>query len=126
MQDGITDEDYDLFYEIWREFDPNGSQYMSSKHLSEFMDVLEPPLRIPAPNRFKIVQLDVPIVRHTNSETGEVRNDQVFCADILDLLTQDFFSRKGGLLDAAQKVEDIKVCGVVQHFRCDDSSSTLC
>jgi hypothetical protein len=24
VQEGITDEDYDLFYEIWQEFDPDG------------------------------------------------------------------------------------------------------
>ena len=61
VAEGITDEDYDLFYEVWQEFDPAGTQYMEYKHLSEFLDVLEPPLQIPAPNHYKIIQLDVPI-----------------------------------------------------------------
>ena len=26
VQEGITDEDYDLFYEIWQEFDPDGTR----------------------------------------------------------------------------------------------------
>ena len=43
---GITDEDYDLFYEIWQEFDPDGTQYIDYKALSEFLDVLEPPLQV--------------------------------------------------------------------------------
>lgn len=43
--EGITDEDYDLFYEIWQEFDPKGTQYISYSQLEEFLDVLEPPLR---------------------------------------------------------------------------------
>ena len=67
MLEGITDEDYDLFYEVWREFDPEGSQYMPFANLSEFLDVLEPPLQIPAPNKFKIIQLDIPIVKLVNT-----------------------------------------------------------
>ena len=43
---GITDEDYDLFYEIWQEFDPDGTQYIDYKALSEFLDVLEAPLQV--------------------------------------------------------------------------------
>lgn len=43
---GITDEDYDLFYEIWQEFDPDGTQYIDYKALSEYLDVLEAPLQV--------------------------------------------------------------------------------
>ena len=46
MSPGITDEDYDLFYEIWQEFDPDGTQYIDYKALSEFLDVLEQPLQV--------------------------------------------------------------------------------
>ena len=49
----------------------------------------------------------------THPETGEVKYDQVFCTDILDVLTQDFFSRKGkGVVEESQQssaVEDVKV-----------------
>ena len=44
--EGITDEDYDLFYEVWQEFDPDGTQYMPYDNLSEFLDVLEYPLQV--------------------------------------------------------------------------------
>ena len=109
VQEGITDEDYDLFYEIWQEFDPNGTQYISYEHLSEFMDILEPPLQIAAPNKYKIIHMDIPIVRFTNPETGEVNHNMVFCADILDVLTQDFFARKGNPMDEKPHVEEVKV-----------------
>ena len=46
MVDGITDEDYDLFYEVWQEFDPHGTQYMDYQNLSEFLDILDPPLQV--------------------------------------------------------------------------------
>ena len=71
VQEGITDEDYDLFYEIWQEFDPDGTQYIDYKGLSEFLDVLEPPLQIPRPNKFKIIHMDIPIVKWTNPENGK-------------------------------------------------------
>ena len=57
MQEGITDEDYDLFYEIWQEFDPKGTQYIGYEYLSEYLDVLEYPLRIPMPNKNRIIAL---------------------------------------------------------------------
>ena len=94
VQEGITDEDYDLFYEIWQEFDPKGSQYIKYDHLAEFLDVLEPPLQLPKPNKYKIIALNVPIVNHTNPNSGEVQEECIFCADILDILTQDFFASK--------------------------------
>ena len=55
VEEGITDEDYDLFYEIWQEFDAEGTMYMSYENLSEFLDLIEPPLQIEKPNKFKII-----------------------------------------------------------------------
>ena len=108
VQEGITDEDYDLFYEIWQEFDPDGTQYMAYKSLTEFLDVLEPPLQIAKPNKFKIIHMDIPIVRYTNAE-GEVKENMVFCTDILDALTQDFFARKGNPIDEPPHVDEVAV-----------------
>ena len=28
MQEGLTDDDYDMYYEIWQQFDPDGTQYL--------------------------------------------------------------------------------------------------
>ena len=109
VQEGITDEDYDLFYEIWQEFDPDGTQYMAYKSLAEFVDVLEPPLQIPKPNKFKIIHMDIPIVQYTEPNSGEVMDNMVFCTDILDALTQDFFARKGNPIEEPPHVEEIKV-----------------
>lgn len=109
VQEGITDEDYDLFYEIWQEFDPDGTQYMNYKNLSEFVDVLEPPLQISKPNKFKIIHMDIPIVRWTDPSTGEIKDNMVFCTDILDALTQDFFARKGNPIEEPDHVDEIKV-----------------
>ena len=34
---------------------------------------------------------------------------QVFCSDILDALTKDFFSRKGGAMEEPSHVSEVKV-----------------
>ena len=41
FQEGLTDDDYDMFYEIWQQFDPNGTQYIKYGQLSDFLDVLD-------------------------------------------------------------------------------------
>lgn len=28
VQEGLTDDDYDMYYEIWQQFDPDGTQYI--------------------------------------------------------------------------------------------------
>ena len=89
VQEGLTDDDYDMYYEIWQQFDPDGTQYIRYDQLSDFLDVLEPPLQIHKPNKYKIISMDVPICR----------SDLMFCVDILDALTKDFFARKGSPIE---------------------------
>lgn len=89
MQEGLTDDDYDMYYEIWQRFDPDGTQYIRYDQLSDFLDVLEPPLQIHKPNKYKIISMDIPICR----------GDMMFCVDILDALTKDFFARKGNPIE---------------------------
>ena len=46
VAEGIIEEDYALFYEIWQEFDPEATMYISYDHVPELLDVLEPPLQV--------------------------------------------------------------------------------
>lgn len=85
VQEGLTDDDYDMYYEIWQHFDPDGTRYIRYDQLSDFLDILEPPLKIHKPNKYKIVTMDIPICK----------GDLIYCVDILDALTKDFFMRKG-------------------------------
>jgi voltage-gated sodium channel type II alpha len=97
VQEGLTDDDYDMYYEIWQQFDPDGSQYIRYDQLSEFLDVLEPPLQIHKPNKYKIISMDIPICR----------GDMMFCVDILDALTKDFFARKGNPIEETGDFEGV-------------------
>ncbi|XP_055382360.1 sodium channel protein para isoform X10 [Condylostylus longicornis] len=97
VQEGLTDDDYDMYYEIWQQFDPDGTQYIRYDQLSEFLDVLEPPLQIHKPNKYKIISMDIPICR----------GDLMFCVDILDALTKDFFARKGNPIEETGEIGEI-------------------
>lgn len=83
-----------MYYEIWQRFDPEGTQYIRYDQLSDFLDVLEPPLQIHKPNKYKIISMDIPICR----------GDMMFCVDILDALTKDFFARKGNPIEEPVEV----------------------
>ncbi|CAF0840530.1 unnamed protein product [Rotaria sordida] len=80
VQQGLTDDDYDMYYEKWQRFDPSGSQFIRYDQLSDFVDSLEPPLRISKPNKLLLVAMDLPICEH----------DRMHCVDILDGLTKYF------------------------------------
>ena len=96
VEEGLTDDDYDMYYEIWQGFDPRGTQYIDLKILSSFCDTLEEPLKVKKPNKYKIIMMDVPICA----------GDRVFCVDLLDALTKNFFARKGNPIDEAEDVAE--------------------
>ena len=89
-----------MYYEIWQQFDPNGTQYIKYNQLSDFLDVLESPLQIHKPNKYKIISMDIPICK----------GDLCFCVDVLDALTKDFFARKGNPVE-----ETAELGGQFQH-----------
>lgn len=70
---GVTDDDIQMFYTHWQRYDPNATQYIDYSRLSDFLDELDPPLRIPKPNENTFSRLDIPIRD----------NDKIHCADVL-------------------------------------------
>ena len=97
VQEGLTDDDYDMYYEIWQQFDPEGTQYLSYCQLSDFLDVLEAPLQIHKPNKYKIISMDIPICA----------GDLCYCVDVLDALTKDFFARKGNPVEETAELGEV-------------------
>lgn len=82
VQQGLTPDDFDMYYEKWEKYDPGASGYISLRHLADFVDYLEEPLRLPKPNHFLLVKLDIPICEE----------DLVNCKAILDALTKNFLN----------------------------------
>lgn len=111
VQEGLTEDDYDMYYEIWQNFDPDGTQFIRYSALSTFLDSLEEPLQIPKPNKYKIISMDIPICE----------GDLVFCVDILDALTKDFFLRKGHHIDESAEIDVVPR----EHEGYNPISSTL-
>ena len=95
VQQGLTQDDFDMYYEIWELYDEKASQYIPLERISEFVDRLEEPLRIPLPNHYRLVLLDIPICA----------DDRVHCVDILDALTKNFL---GTGMDGGGDLGDLK------------------
>ena len=69
----MTDDDYDMYYEMWQKYDPNGTEFIAFSQLFEFVNSLDKPLGIHYPNRLKLLSMNLPICE----------NDMVHCSDIL-------------------------------------------
>lgn len=80
VQQGLTPDDFDMYYEKWEKYDPDATQYIALDKLSDFVDYLEKPLQLPKPNYFLLVKLDIAIYE----------GDLCYCRDILDALTKNF------------------------------------
>ncbi|BFZ07043.1 hypothetical protein BsWGS_10081 [Bradybaena similaris] len=95
VQQGLTPDDFDMYYEKWEKFDPKATKYIPLDQLSDFVDYLEEPLRLQKPNHFILVKLDIPICE----------DDRVYCRDILDALTKNFLGTSE-TVDIPQKETD--------------------
>ncbi|PAA93328.1 hypothetical protein BOX15_Mlig005983g2 [Macrostomum lignano] len=76
---GITDDDFEMFYQVWERYDPHASQYIKYDLLSDFVADLEEPLGIPKPNIIALTSFDIAIVE----------GDKLHCLDILVSLVRN-------------------------------------
>ena len=67
-----------MFYEVWERFDPKATQFIDYASLSDFVDSLADPLRVPKPNSSSLIAMDLPMVI----------NDRLHCLDVLFALTK--------------------------------------
>ncbi|XP_030364637.1 sodium channel protein type 4 subunit alpha [Strigops habroptila] len=81
----LCEDDFEMFYEIWEKFDPDATQFIAYSALSDFVDTLQEPLRIPKPNKIKLVTMDLPMVA----------GDKIHCLDILFALTKEVLGDSG-------------------------------
>nr|XP_057937813.1 sodium channel, voltage-gated, type I-like, alpha isoform X1 [Doryrhamphus excisus] len=86
--DPLSEDDFEMFYEVWEKFDPHATQFMEYNKLSDFADALDPPLRIATPNRIELISMDLPMV------SGE----RIHCLDILFAFTKRVLG-EGGEMD---------------------------
>ncbi|XP_074841231.1 sodium channel protein type 5 subunit alpha-like isoform X2 [Carettochelys insculpta] len=81
----LSEDDFDMFYEIWEKFDPEATQFIEYSALSDFADALAEPLRIAKPNKIKLIAMDLPMVS----------GDRIHCLDILFAFTKRVLGESG-------------------------------
>ncbi|XP_043365639.1 sodium channel protein type 5 subunit alpha-like isoform X3 [Dermochelys coriacea] len=81
----LSEDDFDMFYEIWEKFDPEATQFIEYSVLSDFADALAEPLRIAKPNKIKLIAMDLPMVS----------GDRIHCLDILFAFTKRVLGETG-------------------------------
>ncbi|KAK9410683.1 sodium channel protein type 2 subunit alpha-like [Crotalus adamanteus] len=74
----LSEDDFEMFYEVWERFAPDASQFMEYAKLSDFAASLDPPLLIAKPNKVQLIAMDLPMVS----------GDRIHCLDILFAFTK--------------------------------------
>lgn len=80
VQQGLTQDDFDIFYEKWENYDTKARGFIQLDQVYDLLDEVDKPLGVKKPNTIKVATLQVPI------REGDV----VYCVDILDKVTRDF------------------------------------
>uniref|UniRef100_H3AFY2 Sodium channel protein n=1 Tax=Latimeria chalumnae TaxID=7897 RepID=H3AFY2_LATCH len=88
----LSEDDFEMFYEVWEKFDPDATQFVEYAKLSNFADALEPPLRVAKPNKIQLIAMDLPMVS----------GDRIHCLDILFAFTKRVLG-EGGEMDALRQ-----------------------
>uniref|UniRef100_A0A4W5N5D7 Sodium channel protein n=1 Tax=Hucho hucho TaxID=62062 RepID=A0A4W5N5D7_9TELE len=83
----LSEDDFEMFYEVWERFDPDATQFVEYDKLSDFADALDPPLRMAKPNHIQLIKMDLPMV------SGE----RIHCLDILFAFTKRVLGEGEGL-----------------------------
>ncbi|XP_045081476.1 sodium channel protein type 2 subunit alpha-like isoform X2 [Coregonus clupeaformis] len=92
----LSEDDFEMFYEVWERFDPDATQFIEYDKLSDFADALDPPLRMAKPNHIQLIKMDLPMV------SGE----RIHCLDILFAFTKRVLGEGEGLDLLRGQMED--------------------
>ncbi|XP_030435335.1 sodium channel protein type 2 subunit alpha isoform X6 [Gopherus evgoodei] len=74
----LSEDDFEMFYEVWEKYDPDATQFIEYSKLSDFAASLDPPLLIAKPNTLQLIAMDLPMVS----------GDRIHCLDILFAFTK--------------------------------------
>ncbi|XP_033022305.1 sodium channel protein type 1 subunit alpha isoform X3 [Lacerta agilis] len=92
----LSEDDFEMFYEVWEKFDPDATQFMEFEKLSEFAAALEPPLHLAKPNKVQLIAMDLPMVS----------GDRIHCLDILFAFTKRVLGESGEMDALRIQMED--------------------
>uniref|UniRef100_A0A672I531 Sodium channel protein n=1 Tax=Salarias fasciatus TaxID=181472 RepID=A0A672I531_SALFA len=92
----LSEDDFEMFYEVWEKFDSEATQFIEFSMLSSFADTLSEPLRIAKPNKIKLIAMDLPMVS----------GDRIHCLDILFAFTKRVLGESGEMDALKQQMEE--------------------
>ncbi|XP_028942165.1 sodium channel protein type 1 subunit alpha isoform X8 [Antrostomus carolinensis] len=92
----LSEDDFEMFYEVWEKFDPDATQFMKFEKLSDFAAALDPPLHLPKPNKVQLIAMDLPMVS----------GDRIHCLDILFAFTKRVLGESGEMDALRIQMED--------------------
>ncbi|XP_061861196.1 sodium channel protein type 2 subunit alpha-like isoform X3 [Colius striatus] len=92
----LSEDDFEMFYEVWEKYDPDATQFIEYSKLSDFAASLDPPLNIPKPNTIQLIAMDLPMVS----------GDRIHCLDILFAFTKRVLGESGEMDALRIQMED--------------------
>ncbi|EGW09056.1 Sodium channel protein type 9 subunit alpha [Cricetulus griseus] len=92
----LSEDDFEMFYEVWEKFDPDATQFIEFCKLSDFAAGLEPPLLIAKHNKVQLIAMDLPMVS----------GDRIHCLDILFAFTKRVLGESGEMDSLRSQMED--------------------
>ncbi|XP_051842207.1 sodium channel protein type 3 subunit alpha isoform X1 [Antechinus flavipes] len=92
----LSEDDFEMFYEVWEKFDPDATQFIEYSKLSDFAAALDPPLLIAKPNKVQLIAMDLPMVS----------GDRIHCLDILFAFTKRVLGESGEMDALRIQMED--------------------
>nr|XP_007963429.1 sodium channel protein type 9 subunit alpha isoform X6 [Chlorocebus sabaeus] len=92
----LSEDDFEMFYEVWEKFDPDATQFIEYNKLSDFAAALDPPLLIAKPNKVQLIAMDLPMVS----------GDRIHCLDILFAFTKRVLGESGEMDSLRSQMEE--------------------
>nr|KAF6451074.1 sodium voltage-gated channel alpha subunit 3 [Molossus molossus] len=92
----LSEDDFEMFYEVWEKFDPDATQFIEFSKLSDFAAALDPPLLVAKPNKVQLIAMDLPMVS----------GDRIHCLDILFAFTKRVLGESGEMDALRIQMED--------------------
>ncbi|XP_078716601.1 sodium channel protein type 2 subunit alpha-like isoform X3 [Lampetra fluviatilis] len=111
----LSEDDFEMFYDIWGKFDPNATQFISFTELPNFIDSLDEPLRVPKPNQLAVAVMDLPIVE----------GDRIHCLEVLFALTKRVLGQGEGLEGLREQMEERFIAANPEQVNLEPVTTTL-
>ncbi|XP_064238709.1 sodium channel protein type 7 subunit alpha [Aotus nancymaae] len=111
----LSEDDFRKFFQVWKRFDPDRTQYIDSSKLSDFAAALDPPLFMAKPNKGQLIALDLPMAV----------GDRIHCLDILLAFTKRVMGQDVRMEKVLSEIESGFLLANPFKITCEPITTTL-